>query len=75
MRRSGSSKRVKLDAVVAPPVIRSANGILAEDRELRRFLWKLATVDVVFRKSLEEGNSGKAVRLEIKAAGLPEESL
>ncbi|CAK9001595.1 unnamed protein product [Durusdinium trenchii] len=63
----------KLDAlVIAPPIVANpASGNLTEDRELRRLLQDLASVDPVFRRSLGEKKLGQTLPLAIKAGGLP----
>ena len=51
----------KIDAlVIAPPVVQEADGRLMEDAQLYRLLSELATVDPVFKESLEDRQSGLA---------------
>ena len=45
----------KIDAlVIAPPVVQKADDRLVEDAQLYRLLSELATVDAVFKESLED---------------------
>lgn len=51
----------KIDAlVIAPPVVQKADDRLVEDAQLYRLLSELATVDAVFKESLEDHQSGLA---------------
>ena len=51
----------KIDAlVIAPPVVQKADDRLVEDAQLYRLLSELATVDAVFKESLEDHQSGSA---------------
>lgn len=46
--------------VIAPPVVQEADGRLMEDAQLYRLLSELATVDPVFKESLDDRQSGLA---------------
>jgi len=60
----------KVDAlVVAPPIVKSANGSLVEDAELVRLLGELATADPWFEKTLDARDHVES-RIGISIAGL-----
>ena len=60
----------KVDAlVIAPPIVKRANGSLTEEAELKRLLSELAVADSWFRESLQGGRTDQS-RLSISTAGI-----
>ena len=70
----------KVDAlVIAPPIVRSADGLLTEEPELKRLLSELVTADPRFKNALEVRQKGDAAgchsRLDINTSGMLDDRL
>ena len=70
----------KVDAlVIAPPIVRSADGLLTEEPELKRLLSELVTADPRFKNALEVRQKGDAAgchsRLDINTSGMLDDHL